>query len=112
MYFSFYRWVESKDVLPFFHAFGTAEKPGKINSAWKNKWFQQIPALFGPQGVYPRVRVATFFPGDVYDIQTSNSSITGSKIAANAGIFDAFGYANATAAACCAGGNTCCFEYK
>ena len=117
LYDTFYRWVADKPTIrPFFHAFGTAEKLG--HPGWKKAWFEQLPSLLGSGGAYPRIRVATLFPGDVYDIQTSGESIAGAKIAANAPVFNATGRANATAAACCAGTLSnysalkCCWEYK
>lgn len=112
LYEPFYRWVAAKSVLPFFHAFGTAERSNDL--AWRKAWFEELPSLLGPSGPFSRVRVATLYPEDVYDPQTSDESIAGFKWAANSPVFDAFGYANATARSCCGGPNghaePCCWE--
>ena len=112
LYEPFYRWVAPKSVQPFFHAFGTAEWYG--DHTRKKAWYEELPSLLGPNGAFPRVRVATIYPEMKYDPQTSEESIAGFKWAANSPVFDAFGYANTTARTCCGGPSAaaepCCWE--
>ena len=114
LYANFYAWVADKQVQPFFHAFGSAEQPG--HPGFKKYFLQALPSLLGPAGVYSRVRAAALYCGEGFDIQSSGEAIAGAKVAVNAPVFDAFGRANATARACCAGQqqhpHKCCWEYK
>jgi hypothetical protein len=114
LYANFYRWVaHHPTVLPFFHAFGSAEKAG--HPGFKKQFLEDLPSLLGPAGVYSRVRAAVLYCGEGYDIQTSGEAIAGAKVAVNAPVFDAFGRANATARLCCEAEPhplPCCWEYK
>ena len=115
----FYEWTQSKhNVHPFFHAFGTDEKPG--HAGWKKAWLEALPGLLGPtssSSVFPSIRAAVLYCGENYDIQTSGEAIAGAVVAMNAPVFNAFSHVNRTAALCCGGAEggdapeTCCWEY-
>lgn len=91
LYANFYDWVKDKDVLPFFHAFGTAEKPD--DTEWKAKWVEELPQLVGPGGMYPKVRAAAWYTGAWNDIQSSPKSASAFARTSHNPVFNAFGRA-------------------
>ena len=52
-----------------------------VQLGWKKEFLEGLVrnSELGPDGPYPRIRVASYFSGSYYDIQTSGEAIAGAK---------------------------------